>query len=80
MSERLVSAPRSHIRDRFLFWVAWNPKKGAYPKAGMWRMSVWVSVNVVGIMSGARLVYPKEASLAFAAYDGLFEVVYYMLV
>lgn len=77
VSERLVSAPRSYIFviGISLLWVAWNPKKGAYPKAGMWRMSVFGFLwNVVGIMSGARLVYPKEASLAFAAYDGLFEV------
>lgn len=77
VSKRLVSNPRSYVFviGFSVLWVAWNPKKGAYPASGMWRMSVFGFLwNVMGILSGARLVYPKEASLAFAAYDGLFEI------
>ncbi len=77
VSMRLVSNPRSYVFviGISMLWVAWNPKRGAYPAWGMWNMTVFGFLwNVVGISSGARIVRPTEASLPFAAYDGLFEI------
>lgn len=77
ISMRLVSALRSYVFviGFSILWVAWNPKRGAYPASAMWRISVFgFAWNVVGILSGARIVNPPQASLALAAYDGLFEM------
>ena len=77
VSKRVVSNPRAMlfvIGFSFL-WVAWYPRKGAYPASAMWRMSIFGFLwNVFAMLSGARIVYPTEASLFFAAYDGLFEI------
>ena len=44
ISMRLVSALRSYIFviGFSVLWVAWNPKKGAYPASAMWRISILV--------------------------------------